>query len=73
MDTKELVNQTIAKISENASADHEIVDSAHARRDASLPPHLQDLGIDTSAAQKARDRMQRTDRNLSSIPPFTKP
>jgi len=69
-DLKTRVDETVSRIADTANQDHAIKDNAHARRQTTLPPHLQGLGIDTSAAQKARDRMAQTDANLSSIPKF---
>ena len=73
METSKLVNETISRVRENADADHAIKDNSHARRQTTLPPHLQGLGIDTNAAEKARARNAQTDANLSSIPKFEKP
>jgi hypothetical protein len=73
METSKLVNETLGRIAENADADNALKANSHkATTPISVPPHLEGL-VNKGAAQRARDRMQQTDDNLSSVPEFRKP
>jgi len=67
------VNDTVSRIADTADQDRALMDNAHARHPSTLPPHLENLGINVNAAAEARARNQQTDDNLSSVPAFRKP
>jgi hypothetical protein len=72
MNMKDLVSETLSRVSENADADNALKDNSHrSTTPISVPPHLEGL-VDKNAAQRARDRNAQTDANLSSIPKFEK-
>jgi hypothetical protein len=71
---RDVVGGIVGEVAGVTDQDHALKDNSHRKgAQSTLPPHLQGLGIDTNAAQKARDRMAETDKNLSSVPRFEKP
>ena len=73
VDVKQVVNGTVNRIADTADQDRAIQDNSHAGHKTTLPPHLENLGINVNAAAEARAKNEQTDRNLSSVPEFRKP
>ena len=73
MKTEDLVNETLGRVAENADADNALKNASHrTATPITVVPHMAGM-IDTGAAERARQRNEATDANLSSIPKFEKP